>query len=90
VNFFRGVASQSGGTYTQLAPDPQGVVSFKIPGDADGSRCVDMADYDIFAQVYGYRVDMANPATVQADFNADGWVDDLDYMLLLQHWDEGC
>jgi hypothetical protein len=90
VNFFRGVASQSGGTYTQLAPDPQGVVSFKIPGDADGSRCVDMTDYDIFASVYGYPVDMANPATIQADFNADGWVDDLDYMLILQHWDEGC
>jgi hypothetical protein len=90
VNLLRGLSVQSGGVYTQLAPDPQGVVSFKIPGDADSNGCVDMTDYGIFASVYGSQVSMSVPATVQADFNHDGWVDDDDYMLLIQHWDEGC
>lgn len=90
VNLLRGIATQSGGVYTQLAPDPQGVVSFKIAGDADDSGCVDLDDYDIFVSVYGSQVSTSVPATIQADFNHDGWVDDDDYMLLIQHWDEGC
>lgn len=90
VNLLRGLATQSGGVYTQLAPDPQGVVSFKIAGDANDNGCVDLDDYDIFASVYGWQVSMSVPATIQADFNHDGWVDDDDYMLIIQHWAEGC
>ncbi|WP_394825732.1 hypothetical protein [Pendulispora albinea] len=90
VNFFRGVSLASGGTYTQLAPNPSGVVTFKIPGDADSSKCVDMADYDIFNSVYGLPVSNQNVATIQSDFNGDNWVDDKDYQILLQHWGEGC
>jgi hypothetical protein len=90
VNLFRGLATQSGGTYTQLAPNPQGIVSFRIAGDANDNGCVDMTDFDIFLQVYGAQVSAANPLTIQADFNGDGWVDDDDYMLLIQHWSEGC
>jgi hypothetical protein len=89
VSLFRGLAQQSGGTYTQLAPNPQGVISFSIPGDANGDDCVDYDDYAILVQVYGYPV-TSDPLTIQADFNGDGWVDDDDYMLLIQHWGEGC
>jgi len=90
VSLLRGLAQQSGGTYSQLAPDPQGVISFRIPGDANDDGCVDYDDYSILASVYGYQVSVSIPETIQADFNGDGWVDDDDYMLLIQHWAEGC
>ncbi len=57
-------------------------------GDVDGNHCVDQNDYDLLASSYNQSV--ASGANPDADFNDDGWVDATDYILLVQHWQEGC
>lgn len=59
-----------------------------VKGDVTEDGCVNQDDLDIFATSYGYQV--SSGADPRADFNKDGWVDDLDYVLLQQHWQEGC
>ena len=57
--------------------------------DADGNDCVNDADYQILMDSWNYSVSsgLADP---RADFNQDDWVDMLDYLLLTEHWYEGC
>lgn len=59
-----------------------------LVGDANDDGCVGDADYQILSIRYGYSV--SNGADARADFNHDGWVDGTDYMLMTQHWGEGC
>ena len=57
-------------------------------GDVNGSDCVDQNDYDLLSNSYNKSV--AAGANPNADFNHDGWVDVYDYLILTQHWLEGC
>jgi C1A family cysteine protease len=60
-----------------------------LVGDANDDGCVGDADYQILSAGYGYSVSSGR-ADARADFNKDGWVDGTDYMLMVQHWGEGC
>jgi len=60
-----------------------------IPGDLSGNHCVDMEDYNLFLSYYGLTVSAGQPAA-EADFNHDSVVNDMDYLVLSEHWGEGC
>lgn len=57
-------------------------------GDVNGDACIDQTDYDLLAASYNQSV--ANGANPNADFNLDGHVDYLDYLILSEHWGQGC
>lgn len=58
-------------------------------GDANASDCVDNSDYAILSASYGYGSGNSH-YDARADFNHDGWVDNLDYLIITEHWNEGC
>lgn len=79
-------------TNSKLALDAYVLVdgpNWPLVGDANGDKCVDNADYQILSASYGYSI-ASGHADPDADFNHDGWVDQLDYGLMVQHWNEGC
>jgi hypothetical protein len=57
-----------------------------VTGDANGDRCVDLADYDLVMAQYGRNVGYNAPA----DLNRDRAVNYSDYLSLLQNWGDGC
>jgi hypothetical protein len=58
-----------------------------IVGDITLDACVDLKDWQILNDNYGYPVSAGSAA--RADLNGDGWVDYFDYLKLVQHWGEG-
>jgi hypothetical protein len=60
-----------------------------IPGDVDEDGCVDNDDYQILSNSYGYPTS-GGTGDARADFNRDGWVNFLDYLILNEHWGQGC
>lgn len=60
-----------------------------IPGDLTENGCVDTADSDLFLTYYGLTVTPDQPAAA-ADFNHDGVVNDMDYLVIEDHWGQGC
>lgn len=65
-------------------PIPTGVVTARIPGDANLDRCVDDEDYDIWER------EKTTGQGRTADFNNDGRVDNDDYDIQYDHRGEGC
>lgn len=54
-------------------------------GDADGSGCVDQADYDFVGLHFN-----SSPAHPDADLNQDGVVNFADLVIVIQNWGAGC
>jgi hypothetical protein len=65
------------------------VIKPPVQGDLNEDGCVNTLDSDIFMASYGYSV-ASGRADARADFNKDGWVDDVDYLVVQLHWGEGC
>jgi hypothetical protein len=64
-----------------------GGVSPSGPGDINADGCVDLRDWAILGRDFGCALE--NGGDPRADLQRDGWVDDLDYIILTQHWYEG-
>jgi integrin beta 3 len=71
---------------SQFVPWIDGITGpIPIPGDADGSGCVDQADYDLIGAHYN-----SSPAHPAADLNGDGAVNYGDLLIVIQNWGAGC
>lgn len=81
--FLRGVASDSGGTFTSV-PDS---VATPIPGDTNQDNCVNATDFYHVLNNFGYP---APPASTSADLNLDGVVDTSDYFIVVNNQGSGC
>lgn len=84
-----GTACDDGVMSTRSDVCLSGVCRGVIPGDVDRDGCVDDLDYDLLSQSYNRSVEEGG-ADPRADFNGDGWVDVLDYLILYDNWLEGC
>lgn len=90
LNFYKGIAMTSTkGVFKTITVGSNGQVSSRVPGDVDYSGCVGNADYSELVQWYGQQVNPNHPHSYWADLNADGWVDYLDYLILVQNWGVG-
>jgi hypothetical protein len=93
-SLLKGLTKLSGGRYTQtLAPLSDNENRVRLPGDVDNNPCVDYADLDVVLRYYDQRVndrEDGRELRARADFNGDGWVNVDDYLILLQHYGEGC
>lgn len=90
LEFYSKIADQTSGTFHTVTVNAAGaLLPPRYPGDVDYSGCVSDADLTEMGQWYGYPVDPAHPHSYWPDLNADGWVDDLDYIILAEHWQEG-
>lgn len=95
VGFLSGLSLSSGGRMTRMGSGifspPGSPNGFHVQeGDVDDSGCVDTADFNALAQVFGQAVAAANPLTFAADLNGDGHVDAADQFVLADHFGEGC
>lgn len=63
------------------------VVLALCPGDLNGDRMVDDADFAIFAGAYDTLVCPEDPAPCPADLNDDAVVDDADFVIFAQAYD---
>lgn len=90
LTFYKGLAMTSTkGVFKTITVGSDGQVSSRVPGDVDYSGCVGNADYTELVQWYGQQVTPNHPHSYWADLNADGWVDYLDYLILVQNWGIG-
>ncbi|HEY5958513.1 MAG TPA: hypothetical protein VIV60_18250, partial [Polyangiaceae bacterium] len=82
IRFLSTMASATGGRL--MIPDdptdPNG--PHILPGDADDSLCVDLADFNIMRQFFGQKINLADPLSLDADVTYDGIIDDRDYLLI--------
>ncbi|MEI9937292.1 MAG: dockerin type I domain-containing protein [Pseudomonadota bacterium] len=70
------------------APDAgAGGVANRIVGDINDDGCVNLKDYAILARCFGYPTNRC--AEPEADVQRDGWVDELDWLLMSEHWFQG-
>jgi len=89
ITFYGGVSTNTNGSFKTVTVRADGVVDSRRPGDVDYSGCVGNADYSELVQWYGMAVTPAHQHTYWADLNGDGYVDYLDYSILVAHWGEG-
>jgi hypothetical protein len=82
LEFFQGLAAQTGGTLTVVDDEAQA----PVVGDTNGDFCVNDADLNFVLENYGLSVPPAPPA---ADLTGNGFVDYDDYMTVVNHWGEG-
>lgn len=75
-----------GGTSSGLAETQFDVVAL-VPSDITKDLCVDYDDWAIFEESFGFAVGAG--ADARADFNVDGWVDALDYLIFAEYWQNG-
>ncbi|MCY1083138.1 dockerin type I domain-containing protein [Archangium lansingense] len=81
--FLRGVATDSGGTFTTVpdsGPAP-------IPGDTNQDNCVNATDFYHVLNNFGRPVPPASPT---ADLNRDGVVNYSDYSIVVNNQGAGC
>ena len=81
--FLRGVATDSGGTFTAV-PDSG---TAPIPGDTNQDNCVNATDFYHVLNNFGYPVPPASPS---ADLNRDGVIDYSDYSIVVNNQGAGC
>ncbi len=89
ITFYGGIATNTRGAFKTVTVRADGVVDSRRPGDVDYSGCVGNADYSELVQWYGTQVTPTHPHSYWADLNGDGFVDFLDYSILVAHWGEG-
>jgi hypothetical protein len=67
-------------------------VPHAVPGDVDNSGCTDQADLDEILQSDVWLQQAVPPLqiAIQADLNADGWVNQVDLKIVLDNWGAGC
>jgi hypothetical protein len=93
VEFLSGLSQVTGGRTTipgrtSGSGDPFG--EHAVPGDTDDSGCVDLTDFVLLQASFGKKVELENPATLLADLNTDGKIDEFDYAELKRNYGQGC
>ncbi|WP_437938101.1 hypothetical protein [Sorangium sp. So ce341] len=58
-----------------------------IAGDITGDECVDKEDFDVWDAEFGVTVEAGGDPC--ADLNHDGWIDELDYVVIIENWEKG-
>jgi hypothetical protein len=95
--FYRGISLKTGGAYRETRVSKAGTVETNFPGDATRDGCVGMPDYSMLVSVYGNSIwqrqsdgrEILDDVALKCDFNDDGWVDYLDYVMLVDNWGRG-
>ena len=95
VRFFSGFTQISRTRLTRfgsgVAPVAGSVEGFHVlPGDADDSGCVNVADFNLVKAAYGQRTSATNANANRADLNGDGVVNGADYLMLKARYGQGC
>ena len=95
LNFYHYLGQSTPGSSTRdlaLIPGTVYGVPHPVPGDVDNSGCTDQADLSQLLQsdTWMHQAVLPNHHAIQADVNADGWVNQFDVNIVLANWGAGC
>lgn len=80
--FFKGLAKETKGGYTELTPQTPPNQATPLPGDANRDGCVNVTDRQVVLSLYGQTV----PSGSGPDFNRNGLVDSSDHQTVLNNY----